>query len=322
MARQTLPWTELKTGLLVLTSLVIVAVAVMSVGQKGRVFNDTITLTARFPRVLGLKTTAPVWLEGVDVGAVKEIRFVTVPDSPVPVIDVKLTVAAEYQRLIRTDSVASIGGKGLLGDKIVQITAGSNDAPPLPDGGRLLSEAPADFTALLDEAGGTVRNLNALTADLKVLTGNMNEGRGSLGKFVKDENLYDNLERTTRNLAELTAKLGKNEGSLVKLLNDPKLYDEVTTLVHELRKGDGTMAKLIQDPALYDEAKGTLENARSVVKRVDEVVAKAEKGDGNVGKLVSDEELYKNLNGAVTELRELIADIKKNPKKYIDVSVF
>jgi phospholipid/cholesterol/gamma-HCH transport system substrate-binding protein len=322
MARQTLPWAELKTGALVLTALAIVGVAILSVGQKGRVFSDTITLVTRFPRVLGLKTSAPVWLEGVDVGSVKEIKFVQVPDSPVPVIDVKLTVGREYQHLIRTDSVASIEGKGLLGDKIVHISVGSNAAPEVPDGGRLLSESPADFAALLDEGAGTVRNLNAITTDLRVLTGNIGEGRGSLGKFVKDENLYDNLERTTRNLAELTAKLGKNDGSLVKLLNDPKLYDEVTALVHEIRKGDGTLAKLIQDPNLYEDARGTIANARSVVKRVDDVVAKTEKGDGNVGKMVSDEELYRNLNAAVAELRELVADIKKNPKKYINVSVF
>jgi phospholipid/cholesterol/gamma-HCH transport system substrate-binding protein len=322
MARQTLPWTELKTGLLVLTALIILAVAIMSVGQKGRIFADTYTLTTKFPAVLGLKQAAPVWLAGVDVGSVSGISFVMEEGNPKPVVHVRLTIGREFQELIRSDSVASIDGKGLLGDKIIAISVGSASAAVLPDGGFLPSTPPADFTQLVAQAGDAVQNLNAITADLRVVSGDLQEGRGSLGKFFKDQTLYDNLEQTTGNLAAFTAKLGKTDGSLIKLLNDPKLYDEVTALVTDLRKGDGTLAKLINDPNLYDEARGTLERARAIVQRVDSVIAKTEAGEGNMGKLMSDEELYKNLNGTIVELKELIADIKKNPSKYVKVSVF
>lgn len=322
MARRTLPWTELKTGLLVLVALGVLAVAIMSLGEKGRIFKDTYTLTTRFPQVQGLKKAAPVWLAGVDIGSVGAIRFTREEGSPTPVVVLDLIIASEYQELIRKDSIARIDGKGLLGDKIVHITPGSAGAEVLHDGDEVTSEPPMDFSQLVNEAGTAVKNLNAITGDLRVVTGDINEGRGSLGKLFKDKTLYDNLEQTTANLAAFTGKLGKSDGSLIKLLNDPKLYDEVTALVGDLRRGQGTLAKLINDPNLYDEARGTLERAKNVVERVDNVVSKTERGEGNVGKLMTDEELYKNLNKTVTELNDLIADIKKNPGKYVKLSVF
>jgi phospholipid/cholesterol/gamma-HCH transport system substrate-binding protein len=322
MARQTLPWAELKAGLLVLAALAILAVAIMAVGKKGGVFSENYELTTRFPRVLGLKPAAPVWLAGVEVGSVKSIRFVTETGESIPVIDVKLNIGKQYQHLIRSDSEASIDGKGLLGDKIVAISLGSNNAPVLPDGGRLLSQAPLDFSSMITEATATVRDIGDIARNLREVTQGIEEGKGSMGKFIKDQSLYDNLNQISANVAALTYRLGKTEGSLLKLLNDPKLYDEVTALVVDLRKGEGTIAKLIQDPGLYDEARGTLQNAQTVMKRVDNLVAETEKGQGNVGKLMNDEELYKSLNATVKELHELIADIKKNPGRYVKVSVF
>lgn len=322
MARQTLPWTELKTGLLVLVSLTVLGITIMSLGEKGRIFDENYTLTARFPQVQGLKPAAPVWLSGVNVGSVGTLRFVRDDASPTPVVDVELIIAKEFQDLIRKDSIASIDGKGMLGDKIVALTVGSVAAPVLENGARLQSTPPTDLTQLVSEAGTAVRNLNAITGDLRVLSGDINEGRGSIGKFFKDRALYDNLEQTTRNLAAFSDKLGKSDGSLIKLLNDPKLYDEVTALVVDLRRGQGTLAKLINDPKLYDEARGTLERTKAIVDSVEGVVAKMEKGEGNVGKLMTDEELYKNLNKTVSDLNALIDDIKKNPRKYINLSVF
>lgn len=322
MARQTLPWAELKAGLLVLAALTVLAAAILAVGQKGGVFSENYTLTARFPRILGLKPAAPVWLAGVAVGSVKSIRFVTEPGESVPVIDVKLNIGTEYQELIRSDSEASIDGKGLLGDKIIAISLGSKEAPVLPDGGRLMSQAPLDFSSILTEATATIRDVGDIARNIRGMTQGIEDGKGSLGKFMKDESLYDNLEKISANLSALTYRLGKTEGSLVKLLNDPKLYDEVTALVTDLRKGEGTVAKLIQDPKLYEEARGTLQNAQSIMKRIDNVVAQTEKGEGNAGKLLHDEELYRSLNATVKELHELIADIKKNPGRYVKVSVF
>ncbi len=81
-----------------------------------------------------------------------------------------------------------------------------------------------------------------------------------------------------------------------------------------LKNGEGTAGKLLTDNALYNRLD-------SVVQRMDTLVTALNKGEGTAGKLLQDKQLYDNMNGAVTDLRGLLAEIKKDPKKYLNVKV-
>jgi phospholipid/cholesterol/gamma-HCH transport system substrate-binding protein len=87
--------------------------------------------------------------------------------------------------------------------------------------------------------------------------------------------------------------------------------DEITS---KLKSGEGTAGRLLTDRELYDRL-------NSMAKRVDDVVANLNAGQGTAGRLLRDQELYENMNRAVGELRALLADIRKDPKKYLRVSV-
>jgi phospholipid/cholesterol/gamma-HCH transport system substrate-binding protein len=81
-----------------------------------------------------------------------------------------------------------------------------------------------------------------------------------------------------------------------------------------LNRGEGTAGKLLTDPALFNRLNSTSE-------RFDQLVARLNEGQGTVGQLLKDKQLYENMNGAVSDLRTLVADIRKDPKKYLNVKI-
>ena len=89
---------------------------------------------------------------------------------------------------------------------------------------------------------------------------------------------------------------------------------DVRDLVDRLNRGEGTAGKLMTDPALFN-------NLNQVSSRFDALVAKLNEGEGTAGRLLKDQQLYENMNGAVVEFRGLLEQIKKEPKKYLNVKV-
>ena len=82
----------------------------------------------------------------------------------------------------------------------------------------------------------------------------------------------------------------------------------------KLNRGEGTAGKLLTDDALY-------KRLDSVSSRLDTVLQNLNDGQGTAGQLLHDKQLYENMNQTVTEMRALIAEIKKDPKKYLNVKV-
>ena len=85
-------------------------------------------------------------------------------------------------------------------------------------------------------------------------------------------------------------------------------------IADKVNAGTGTAGKLVNDPALYDRLSALAE-------RLDQVSTRLDTGEGTVGQLLQDKQLYENMNGAASELRALIGDIRKDPKKYLNVKV-
>jgi phospholipid/cholesterol/gamma-HCH transport system substrate-binding protein len=81
-----------------------------------------------------------------------------------------------------------------------------------------------------------------------------------------------------------------------------------------MNRGEGTAGKLMTDPELFNRL-------NSVTSRFDQLVSKLNEGEGTVGRLLKDQQLYENMNGAVGEFRGLLEQIKKEPKKYLNVKV-
>src|SRR5689334_17983781 len=134
--RRSLAWTELRVGMLVIASFVLLAVAIFVISGESGLFTDHYTIHAYFASANGLRSGAEVWLEGVTIGNVDEVRISKQPD-PQKSVEVDLKVDENYQNIIRTDSMVTIATIGLLGDKYVNITRGTTAGQVVPGGGNL-----------------------------------------------------------------------------------------------------------------------------------------------------------------------------------------
>jgi phospholipid/cholesterol/gamma-HCH transport system substrate-binding protein len=339
---RSLGWTELKIGILAVVAIAIATVVIFLVSGEGGFFWQRYTLKAKFDNVAGLKPGAPVRVAGVEVGTVKGVAF-TGTD-----VDVTFQLSQDMQQLITTRSTALIGSVSLLGEASLDLTA-SKEGTPVPQYGYVpsrrtpgqLADVAESATKGLEQATQLIRDIragkgtvgrlftdDALYKDVQgfvdaaeSVAQNLRAGRGTAGKLLNDPSVYRNLEASLLNLQAITARLNAGEGSLGQLMNDPRFANSLSSttanidaLTGRINRGEGTAGKLVTDPALYNRM-------NSVAERLEALTTRLNDGEGTAGQLLHDKQLYENLNSAANEMRGLVADIRKDPQKYLRVKV-
>ena len=332
---RSLAWSQLKIGILTVTALILATVIILAVGGQGGFPWDRYELKTSFTNVNGLKSGAVVRVAGVEVGKVTEV---TLKGASVEVL---MEINKENQQRVTENSRAMLGSLSLLGEPIVDISASSEGRPlkdhdfiqsarasgPIADVTDKATEGLDQATALLKDirgGKGTVgrlftdeavyRDLQSFIASAEVVANSINRGRGTLGKLVNDPAAYRQLNTALANLQETTRRINAGEGSLGRLLKDEALAESLTSaggsadqILAGLQRGDGTAGKLLKDRELYDRFNAT--------------AAALEKGQGTAGQLLHDKQLYDRMNAAAGELQALVADIRKDPKKFLNVRV-
>ena len=133
----------LRLGFFIVTTLVILAVGVFLVGDKRLLFRRTYQLEAEFQNVAGLNNGADVRVGGIHLGTVKHISL---PSGPAGKLTVVMNMAESSRNIIRKDSVATIKTEGLLGNKYVEVSFGSEKAQEIENGAIIKGETPVDFS--------------------------------------------------------------------------------------------------------------------------------------------------------------------------------
>ncbi|HEY3308273.1 MAG TPA: MlaD family protein [Desulfuromonadaceae bacterium] len=352
-------WAQVRAGVFILVALVFLAGGVLLMGQKTKMFIPKGKLRIVMEDVAGLKEGAPVWLAGVDVGVVTDIRFAN-PEKTNEV-DISLEVSNNALKKIGPDSRITIKTRGLMGEKYVDVTPSQNyfEKPAT-----VLRGTPAvKLDDVLQKAGATFDRMNTIVE-------NVYQGKGTLGRLSTDPSLYTNIVKLTEELHSLTVTINRGEGTLGKLNRSPEpynklisilnradktlldiqasegtlnrliydktLYNKLTELadksnqaaedVRELNRKitskEGTLGMLINDRTVYEKGVTLLNRADSSVKSIEEVASKINKGEGTVGKLVAEKDLYERMNRMVDDVDALVKDFKEHPRKYIKFSVF
>src|SRR4051812_29649636 len=339
---RSLAWSELKIGVMAVAALALTALLIVAVGGASGFAWERYSLKTSFENVQGLKSGAIVRVAGVEVGKVTDVRLAGTG------VEVVLSIKKENQSRVTSDSRASIGAMSLLGEPLIDVSPASTGTP-LKDGDLIKSNKPAtqlsdvagsanegivEATALLKdirEGKGTVgklftdeqlyRDLNAFIDSANAVTASINKGKGTLGKFTNDPQVYNDLHASLANLNEMTRRINAGEGSLGQFLKDDKLAKSLSgtaanfeQISGRLTKGDNTAGKLLTEKELYDRLNST-------VTRLDDLTKNLNSGEGTAGQLLHNKEMYENMNSAANELKGLIADIRKDPKKYLNVKV-
>jgi phospholipid/cholesterol/gamma-HCH transport system substrate-binding protein len=275
---------------------------------------------ARFSNIQELKVGDPVKMAGVEIGTVRKI------DLAEGKVEVEMKLRKDAK--VKTDSKASIKFIGLMGQNYIAVDFGSPNAPIVASDAILETTEQADLNSLMAKLEGVASGVEGLTKNfsgenfsnllgpftdflkenspkLSAILGNMQiissqiaEGKGSVGKMINDESLYnsalsavESLNKTTADLkplfdeAKLTvtaareAVTGINEGkgSLGKLMHDEKLYTETTTamsnlkeILEKINKGQGSVGKLVNDESFFNNAKMTLQKVEKATEGLED----------------------------------------------------
>jgi phospholipid/cholesterol/gamma-HCH transport system substrate-binding protein len=290
----------------------------------------------------GLKAGSPVRVAGLDVGTVTNTTLTGEQ------VEVTFEVSQDVRDRITTSSVATLGSVSLLGESAVDITA-SASGTPIPEWGYVpQGRTAAQLTDLTNQVGEGVQNLSSLISDIRAgrgtvgklmtdeqlyaelnrfavsartFTDHLRSDRGTIGRLMNDRRAAESLEAALGNVQTLYERINAREGSIGKLLKDDAFSRSLTSatanfdlVAARINKGEGTMGKLVTDPALFDKL-------NSMSGRIDELMLRLNEGQGTAGRLLKDDALYENMNKVTTEISGLIAEIKKDPRKYLTVRV-
>lgn len=317
-------WAEVKIGIFFISALVLVGLVIFVIGQQTQLFAPKTKVQVLLPNVQGLKVGAPVWLSGVVVGAVSEIAF-TAPETARQIL-ITLKIRTSAAARLGPDARISIKTQGLLGERYVDIVPGTEQGLPK---GPIKGESAITLDQVVQEAYSSFERLGQL-AD------RMESGQGTMGRLMQDSTLYDHLVQLTDALQQTSVAMTKGKGTLAKLLSDPRLYNEMLALTREgkatasrlnklaasWQKPGGSLGKLTRDPALYDESVATVRRFRHSMDELDALVAEVRKGKGTTAKLIGDAKLYDKMVKTLGDLDALMADMKKNPQRYVRFSLF
>jgi phospholipid/cholesterol/gamma-HCH transport system substrate-binding protein len=255
---------------------------------------------------------------------------------------------------IPSDSLASISAANVLGTKYINIKSGKS-ATTVGAGQELPSVATGEFEDLVQEGFGVLTSVQDTVKRVDNIVGLVESGKGSIGKLLVDETLYNNLLAILAQVKQLADALNSDKGTFGKLIYDPELYNQVhgslnrlDAMLQQLQAGQGSAGKFLKDPALYDEAqqtvagvhklvddlnagKGTagqlLKNEdlsnqlKATVSKIDSIIDKVNSGQGTIGQLLVNQQLYDNLNGATRELHLFMKDFRANPRKFLRIKL-
>jgi phospholipid/cholesterol/gamma-HCH transport system substrate-binding protein len=346
-------WSQLRVGLTVIFASVTLAVLIFVMTGTTGLFTKKMVIRAYVDNAGGLRVGAPVRLEGVDIGNVTRIRVVQDQQRKLAPVEVSMKVTNRYADVMKKDCQASLNTAGVLGEVFVDVDCRQATGKALQTGDTLPTKEVPQLQDVVKATQGTIQNVNILLQRVDDIVSHIQNGEGSIGKIIYDPSLYNRADDTLRQLQTVAQQINSPNGSIGKLINSDELYnkanatvDNLNKVIDEINNGNGTIGKFLKDPALYDDAHKTINQANDLiaginagkgtlgklakdeqlgrkiddtVTRLDHIIERLDKGEGTAGKLLVDPAVYNNTDKLLVETRDLIAAVRKDPKKYLTI---
>jgi phospholipid/cholesterol/gamma-HCH transport system substrate-binding protein len=308
-------------GVVVSLAIIVVAVAVMTVGDESQIFATKTRYHVVFPSADGLRVGSPVRMAGVLVGSVQEITLPTDPEAEG--IEVVLGINSIYVERVRENSISSLRYLQLLsGEKFVDLTPGDPSFPPVAAGASIPTRAQAE---LLEQGADIAEKVDALTASLQEILGPLERGEGLLGRMIHDPEFgtraVESLTDSFRDLEVITGQIRSGEGFVGRLLFDDEFAARLDDLgasmkllsatLESLGNKEGAVGAMLEEGGAGEQAIEEIRDAAASLKRTS---MKLESEDGLIGKLSDPEyaaRVTDDLEGLLRNLREITDKINR-----------
>jgi phospholipid/cholesterol/gamma-HCH transport system substrate-binding protein len=311
--------TEAKVGIFVLVALLLLGYMSLRVGKFSFLtWQDMFPAKAKFTSVSGLAQNGRVEIAGVEVGRIKDIHLANGQAVVDLMLNPGLNLRQDAEAKIRTKGM--LGEKYIdleLGNPASPLL------PPggmitKTESAMEFDQVMAKVPALLDDFRPLLQDFRPILDDVKSVTGTLQKVIGTKEGENNLKEMMENFNAASKSMSRVAKNLERGEGTLGKLLKDDGLYREVQGVVREVRgavnnlttfsekltKGEGTIAKLANDKGMYEQAQQAITRLNRVAKKIDEA-------EGTLGKLVNDKTLYDDAKKAMKNVNQAAEGIKE-----------
>ncbi len=269
-------------------------------------FNSYKTYYVIYDNVEELSPSAPVTLNGLVVGKVTDIKFIDEKGR----LQIELQVKTDFP--ISKTSHATLYKPSIIGGKQIAIVPDMKNTNLAEDGDQLISGEKPD---MLSEVGGKLAPLQTKVEATIVTADSLLHSFNN----ILDVKTQENLRIAIAEMSNTMKEFSKTARSLNGTIDGNK--GNIDATMKNLNRTSANFAKL-SDSIDASNIAQTVRNLENSLAKVDNLMNDVNSGKGTLGKLMKDEAMYDNLNGASKELKELLADFKNNPKRYVHFSVF
>jgi len=265
------------TGIFILGGLALFVVATFIIGSKTNLFGSTFELYTVFENVGGIKEGNTVTYAGIAVGTVDVVRI----ETPTRVI-IMMTIDSKVKQFIKKDSKVAITSEGLVGNKVVSITSGSEGSPIVDGGETLESVKPIGVEDIIKDLKATTENVNKLTKDLADVVDSVSNGKGTIGQLINNESLFNSVDSTFRSFATSTQKVDyilakvsntvdqvtANFNQLSVGVND--ITDNIAMITNKINSSQSLVGTLLTDTVFANNLKGIVRNSNEATARLED----------------------------------------------------
>ena len=318
---------ETKVGLFFLIGLAILGVITFRVANVSEYFQPKAYYTVFFPSASGLNPDDPVAVAGLKVGKIKSLELKET--------GVLMTLAIDPKVHIRKDAIATVAWGGLLGNQYIDISLGKPDQPWLAPGSEIpvgptieltdvlfkINAAATDLQGMLKTTGGGSKvqalldNLTKASSDIAKVTEDIREGRGTVGKLIASDELYnkalciaDDLQGASAHVHKLLADNSQRLNSIVTELDAaiPQAKDafsSIKKLSDTPTAARAVVAALLNDQKMAQDLRTSVARLGATLDRLDAIATSVEQSQGLAGRIINDPQMADDVREAVKSLR-------------------
>lgn len=289
---------KIRLGLFVIIGLLIFVLATYFIGDKQKMFGNTVQLAASFNNVNGLQLGNNVRYSGVNVGTVRNIEMIG--DTT---IRVEMIIDKEIFKHIKKNAVATIGSDGLVGSMVINILPGKGMAAAVEPGYEISSLNRIRTEDLLNTFSKTNKNAEQLTENLLKITNEINDGEGTVGLLLNDMAMAKDLKLMVSYLKVSSQKTSESISNLNRLIATLNDKDNVVGILK-----DTAVANSIRN--IVSNLDNTSDEINKAVSNVNKTILNIKDGKGALNYLSNDPGLVRKIDSTMTNVNE--ASIRLN----------
>ncbi len=353
-SQKQLRWSELRVGITVIVASVTLAILVFLISGTSGIFTNKIRLVSYFDNAEGIRSGQPVDLQGVPIGNVTSVRVVAGRQTfPVEVMMKINKKYAEFIRIGKDGSTATVQTAGVLGESYIDIDSRSAKGPLAVDGAELRAGNAPGYQDVIRSSQSTLQNVDVLLKQATDILASVQNSKGTLGQVINDPTMMNKINTILNQVQGLLNDVNSGKGTIGQLFTDKTLavkatdaIDKLDRMVDDVNNGKGNIGKLMKDESLYNDLHHTVAQAnklmddlnagrgpagkllkneelaqklQNTINKLSDIADRLEAGEGSAGKLLRDPSVYNNTDQLLVETRTLIKSIRENPKKYLTI---